>query len=258
MTPPAINPAEFTAFVLILVRVSLIMFMAPIFGSNLLAANVKIALSLTMSFVLFQTIKVDGSVFPVEIYSFVPLLLSELFVGMTIALMIRLILEAVQLAGQYIGYQMGFAIVNVVNPQTGTQASVLSQISYIIALLIFLAVNGHYMVIRAMVESFELAPPGHVIFHQTVYHEMLESVSRMFVVAVKIGAPALSILFCTKVSMGIIAKTVPQMNVLFVGMPMYIIIGLVVFSFSLAFFVPILGRAVHDVNTSLFKVLSAM
>ncbi|MBU2548544.1 MAG: flagellar biosynthetic protein FliR, partial [Proteobacteria bacterium] len=100
--------------------------------------------------------------------------------------------------------------------------------------------------------------PGRPVFHAVVMNQVLAAVGDMFVIAVKIGAPALAVLFFTKVAMGIVAKTVPQMNVLFVGMPLYIVIGLAVFALSLNFFVPILGRAISGLDGSLMTVLRIM
>ncbi|MEW5723323.1 MAG: flagellar biosynthetic protein FliR, partial [Thermodesulfobacteriota bacterium] len=169
-----------------------------------------------------------------------------------------LILEGVQLAGQCLGYQMGFAVANVIDPQSGAQASVLSQFSYILALIVFLSVNGHYVVLKALRESFELVPPGRLDLAPLVLSEVSRGMSQMFIIAVKIGAPALAVLFCTQVSMGIVAKSVPQMNVLFVGMPLYIVVGLFVFGLSLSFIAPILGQALLQADRTISALLRAM
>ena len=255
---PAINPVEFTTFLLILVRISIILFLAPIFGSDLVPIQVKAALSLMLALILAPGIRFEASMLPEAPLLIIPLILGEVFVGLSITIIIRLLLEGVQLAGQYIGYQMGFAIVNVVDPQSGNQASVLSQFAYIIALVVFLSVNGHYIILKGLVESFDLAPPGRMAVDPVVLSEVTRGVSRMFIIAIKIGAPAMAVLFFTKVAMGIVAKTVPQMNVLFVGMPLYIIIGLFVLGLSLNYLVPILGRATHNVDQSILTMLRSM
>jgi flagellar biosynthetic protein FliR len=258
MTPPTLNPAEFAVFALILIRVSVLVFLAPIFGSDLIPYLIKVALALMLALILTPLVKVNPGLLPADLWGFVPLILGELFIGLSLTLILRLVLEGVQMAGQYIGFQMGFAIVNVINPQTGTQASVLSQFAYILALVIFLAVNGHYIVIKALMQSFDLVPVGRPLLDSIVFREVSNAMAQMFVIAIKIGAPALVVLFCVKVSMGIVAKTVPQMNVLFVGMPLYIIIGLMVFGYSLQFFIPLLGRAVAQAGDAMTLVLKAM
>ena len=258
MTPPNLNPAEFAAFALILIRVSVLVFLAPIFGSEMVPVQLKAALALVFALILTPMVKVDPGLFPTSLLGFVPLILGELFIGLSISLILRLILEGVQLAGQYIGFQMGFAIVNVIDPQTGNQSSVLSQFAYILALIIFLAVNGHYIVIRALMQSFDMVPVGQPLLNTIVFNNVSEAMAEMFIIAIKIGAPALVVLFGVKVAMGIVAKTVPQLNVLFVGMPMYIIVGLLVFGFSLEFFTTLLGRAVARAGDVVTIVLRAM
>jgi flagellar biosynthesis protein FliR len=258
MGMPLINPAEFLTFVLVLIRISMILFLAPIFGSAVVPAQIKIALALVLAFVLTPIVQIDVTVYPETMIGFVPLLLGEIFLGLVLAMLVRLILEGVQFAGQFIGFQMGFAIVNVIDPQSGAQMSVLAQFAYILALLVFLAANGHHIIIKALADSFELAPPGLIQKPMIVLREVLQAVSGMFVIAVKIAAPTLGVLFCAKVAMGIVSKTVPQMNVLFVGMPLYIVVGLFIFGLSITFMVPILGRAVADVNRTIFNLLKAM
>jgi flagellar biosynthetic protein FliR len=257
LNPPILNDAEFITFVLVLVRVSMIMTLAPIFGSEILPAQVKILLMLVTALLLTSVLRVKATIYPDDILAYVPMVLRELAIGLAMALLVRLVFEAVSFAGQFMGYMMGFAIANVIDPQSGAQNSVIAQFMYILALIVFLTLNGHHIIIKALVESFELAPPGDFSTPAFVMHEMLTAMGRMFVIAVKIGAPVLAVLFCAKVSMGIVAKTVPQMNVLFVGMPLYIILGIVVLGLSLSLFIPILSRAMFEADRSLGIVLHA-
>jgi flagellar biosynthetic protein FliR len=257
MIYPTIDPAQFISFALILMRVSIILFLMPIFGSNIIPTQVKLALALVLSLVLLPVVKVNIAAFPSSFIGFVPLILGELFMGLTLGLMARAVLESVQLAGQYIGYQMGFAIANVVDPQSGTQSSVISQTAYLMAMLIFLGLNGHHFIISALVDSFRLAPAGSPLFKPIVYDTVVQSLANLFIIAVKIGAPCLAVLFCAKVAMGIVAKAVPQLNVLFVGMPLYIVIGLYIFGISLSFFAAIFGRALTNLEKDLWTVLRA-
>ena len=246
------------AFLLILIRISIILTTAPIFGSQLIPAQIKIPLIMVMSFFLWKTIQVDASVFPTTFIGFIPLVLGEILIGLALALLIRTIFAGVQLAGQYVGYQMGMAIANVMDPQTGTQTSILAEFSNTMVLFLFLVFNGHYLIIKGLEESFKLVPPGHLFFNPAVFDLVSGSASQMFVIAVKIGAAPFAVLFFTKVSMGIIAKTVPQMNVLFVGLPLYIMIGLLVFGLSLAFFPTILKGIFSDLDLSILKLLRAL
>ncbi|MBW2092543.1 MAG: flagellar biosynthetic protein FliR [Deltaproteobacteria bacterium] len=258
MSLPAFHIIEFMSFILILIRISIIMTVVPVFGSRLIPAQIKIPLIMVMSFFLWNTIKVDVSYFPTSFIGFAPLILGEVFIGLTMALLIRTIFAGVQLAGQYIGYQMGMAIANVMDPQTGMQTSILAEFSNILVLFMFLAFNGHYLIIKGLVESFNLVAPGHLFPNPAVFDLVSGSASRMFILAIKIGAAPFAVLFLTKVSMGIIAKTVPQMNVLFVGLPLYIMVGLLVFGLSLTFFPTILKEVFSELDLSILKLLRSM
>lgn len=258
MNAPIINPVEFITFALVLLRVSVLLLLAPIFGSALLPPQVKIALALVTALMLTPVVQIDVSAFPDTVFGYAPLVLNEVLVGLIVSLLIRLIFEGVKYAGQFIGFQMGFAIANVIDPQSGAQTSVLAQFAYILALLAFLGINGHHIVIRALNESFQSAPPGFVVVNPTAFTAVIDATAQLFIIAIKIGGPALVVLFCAKVCMGIISKVVPQMNVLFVGMPLYIIIGLFIFGLSINFMIPILGRALTETDRTITNLLGAM
>lgn len=258
MLLPWLDPAQTLAFLLILIRISAILVAAPVFGSELVPTQLKVPMMIALSFFLFTLVPVKDMVFPDNLVGFVPLVAAEMFLGLTLGLLIRTIFAGVQLAGQLIGYQMGMAIANVFDPQAGEQVSVLSEFSYILAMFLFLVLNGHFLILRALVESFTLIPPGQLHLSAAALDLVTGVAGRMFVIAVKIGAAPFVLLFFTQASMGIMAKLVPQMNVLFVGMPLYITVGLFAFGLSLYFFPPILRSALADMEVSILGLLRAL
>ena len=255
---PELDLANFAAFALILLRVSSMLFLAPIFGSELVPAQVKIGLAFLITLILTAVVKVKTLILPETLFGFGVLVAGEVFVGLAIGLTIRMMLEAVQLAAQYLGVEMGFSMVTVIDPQSGEQSSVLSQFAYILALLIFLMANGHHIIVNALARSFELVPVGGPALNSLVFDEVMRRFAELFVLAIQIGAPALAVLFFAQVSMGIVAKAVPQMNILFVGMPLYIIVGMFIFGLSLNVMSALLIRAVGVMEISVFNLLKAM
>jgi flagellar biosynthetic protein FliR len=167
---------------------------------------------------------------------------AELLLGLVLGLSVRLILTGFEMAGQFMGFQMGFTIVNVVDPQSGSQTSIMAQFSYILAILIFLMANGHHYLIQALARSFELVPPGGFVPHAEVFAKLAKLSSHMFTVALKIAAPVMSSLLLATIALGIVSKTVPQMNILIVGFPLNIGIGLVLLGFSMSTVVPYVVR----------------
>ena len=147
-------------------------------------------------------------------------------------------------------------MVNVIDPQNGGQVSVVSTLVYLVFTLLFLYANGHLIIIKALVDSFEAAPPGlMILWAPLTFTEIMHAVIRMYVLAVKIAAPVVGLLFCAKVSFGIVAKAVPQMQVLFVGMPLYILAGLILIGLSMDFWPRLVGQALYEAQLALGRLL---
>lgn len=227
------NEEQFKVFLLVLTRVSVFISMFPIFSANVLPMPVKAAFSLLLSVVLFPLVKVDPGLFPENVLSFLLLAASELMVGLLSGLAVLLFFSGVQLAGQMIGFQMGFAIINVMDPQGGNQVSIIDQIGYWVALLIFLALDGHHMLIGAIRESFQLVDIGSISLKRDFVARFIDLSSGIFIIAVKIGSPAVAALLMTSAAFGICAKFAPQMNILIAAFPVKIVVGLFFFGLSL-------------------------
>jgi flagellar biosynthetic protein FliR len=253
---PIINADEFAAFVLVLLRLSMVIALAPVLGSPNIVTEAKVALALTLAFVIAPLVQFQADLMPMTWTGFAWLAISELLTGMAMAFMVRLVLETANLAGEYLSFQMSMTMVNLMDPQSGAQVPVISRLVYIIFVLIFLYANGHLIVIKALVDSFKVAPPGlMVVWRPETFTEVLAGIGRMYILAVKIAAPVVGILFCAKVSFGIVAKAVPQMQVLFVGMPLFILVGLALMGFSMDFWPRLIGQSLFETQQALKRLL---
>jgi flagellar biosynthetic protein FliR len=183
---------------------------------------------------------------------------GEMMIGFILALSLRLIMTAAQVMGQLVGFQMGFAVANVVDPMSGAQVSVLAQFAYLVTVLVFLGVGGHLALIRALADSFTLVPPGGFGLSQNLLTRMMDLTAMMFSLAVRIGAPLIGALLFTQVTMGILAKTVPQMNILMVGFPLTISVGLIFLSLTLGLMVPIMENIFGNLRPIFNGLLRAM
>ena len=224
---------QFKIFILILVRVSVVLFFFPMFSSRMIPSLVKIGLALVLSLVFIPLVQIDPNRFPETPMDGVILGVSELIMGLILGLSVNLFFAAIQLAGKMVGFQMGFAIVNVLDPQSGMQVSIIDQIGYWVALLTFLGLNGHHVFISALGESFELVKIGSLALQPGIFRGVLSMAADIFSLAVKIGAPAFAALLFTSAAFGISAKFAPQMNILIAAFPVKIVVGLVFFSLSL-------------------------
>jgi len=154
-------------------------------------------------------------------------------IGVVLSLYIRFFLGSIQFAGQIIGFQMGFSMINIMDPLTGANVSILEEISYWMTILVFLLFNGHHIIILCIIESFEILPPGVFVLQSAILDKLTEQGTQLFVLAIKIGAPVIAALLFTNVAFGLTGKFAPQMNIMAVAFPFQILVGLMLFGFSL-------------------------
>src|SRR5690625_3336297 len=194
-------------FLLIFARILAFFMMLPIFSYRTIPTMFKIGFSFFLSLV---TMSVLGSTAVQVDHLFFMLLLKEVMVGLLIGLIAYIIVSAVQIAGGFIDFQMGFAVANVIDPQTGAQSPLVGQYFYIIALLFLLSVNGHHVIIDGIYNSYHWIPiDGFIQFDQHFADFIIQTFSYMFLIAFQMALPLVGCLFLVDVALGIIARTVP-------------------------------------------------
>ena len=245
---------EFKVFLLILIRVSVVLFSFPIFGGQMLPMLAKAGLSLVLAILLYPIVSVDVSVFPKNIIDVVMLMFCEGLIGLILGMTIRIFFGAVQMAGEVVGFQMGFSMINVVDPQMGTNVSIIEQIGYWVVMLLFLVLNGHHVFILGMAESFTIVKVGGVMMKKGLLDTLIALSVQMFILAIKIGAPAIAALFFVNVGFGITAKFAPTMNVMMVSFPVNISVGLLLFGFTLQ----ITGEMTRHYVKNFYKLVSML
>lgn len=245
------------AAVLIFIRISAIMVTAPLFGSRNVPLQLKAGFSVVLAMAVFPVVGFK-EVYLTNVPSLVSAMAGEILIGVIIGFTARLLFAAVQLAGQLVGFQMGFGIVNVIDPQTSTQVSIIAQFQNMITLLIFLAVNAHYWFILAVASSFELIPPLQFCFTDSLMEAIVGLSCDMFVIAAKVAAPIIAILLFTSVALGLIARTVPQMNIFIVGFPLKIAIGLFGVGLSFPLLSYMLRNLFHKMGEDIIILMKLM
>jgi flagellar biosynthetic protein FliR len=240
MTIPLITPDLAGAFILILIRVGAMIMMVPIFGDATVPATVKWGLSILIALLLFPVVK--AGIPPTRDFGFVSLVLGiagELLIGIVIGFSARIIFAGIQLAGEMLGFQMGFSVASVIDPTTSIQVSVIAEFQYLLSLLLFMTVNAHHLFISAIADSYQAVPPLSVHFSGPLLHAIISLSKDVFVIAVKISAPVTAVLLFTNVAMGLVARTVPQMNVFMVSFPLQIAIGLLFIGLTAPVFIKV-------------------
>lgn len=219
------DPAQFTSFLLTFIRVSLLVFVLPFFGGNPIPAPVKGALCLVLTLALFPTVSFPGELMPAHPLALVVLVLGEMILGLVLGLSVHFIFAAVRTGGHLVGFQMGFAMVNVMDPDSGTNEAVTAHFLYMIALLTFLTLDGHLYLLRALVLSFKFVPPGGLLMGSILTHNVLDLSTEMFSVAVRVAAPVIASLFLVDLALALVGRAAPQMNILMLGFPLKISVG---------------------------------
>jgi len=253
-----LNYAEFERFLFVFLRVGALILFVPVFGSRQIPASLKIGFSLFLAIVIFPLVQGRPLPEPQGIFQLSTFLIADVTIGLGIAFITRLIFTAVQIAGTVVDFQMGFGVVNVIDPQTDTQVSVTAQFHNILAILIFLAVDAHHFIIQAIVESFFIINPAEINFSGITPGYMLYLFSATFTTAVKIAAPVMAILFFLSVGLGLVARTVPQMNVFIVGFPLQIGVGLLMVGLSISFLSILLQQQMYELPGKFMGFLRAL
>jgi flagellar biosynthesis protein FliR len=249
------NFSQLESFFFVFSRVVAIILFAPILGSAQVPPRLKVGLALGFSLLIFPMVKSQSLPEPLGVFDFAIHLATDAAIGLAISFAVRLIFTAVQLAGTVVDFQMGFGVVNVIDPQTQAQVSVTAQFNNILAILIFLAADAHHFIIGAVVQSFELINPALVDFSDVTPEFILKIFVSMFLVAIKISAPIMAILFFLSVGLGLVARTVPQMNVFIVGFPLQIGVGLVMVGLFLPFFSVVLQNQIAELPARLATLM---
>lgn len=245
-----INVNSIPVFLLILVRVSAFFVTLPLFSYRTIPGHFKIGFSFFLSLIIFYT--VDVTVIEID-GTYILLVLKEAMVGLLVGLIAYILLSAIQIAGGFIDFQMGFAIANVVDPQTGAQSPLMGQYFYIIALLFLLSVNGHHLLIDGIHNSYQFISIDAFIPFQngSIADFVINTFNKMFLIAFQMAIPIVGCLFLVDVALGIIARTVPQLNVFVVGLPLKILVSFMAIFVFLSLYVSLVNRLFE----SMFKVM---
>ncbi|MBW1763974.1 MAG: flagellar type III secretion system protein FliR [Deltaproteobacteria bacterium] len=257
MVFPMESFAQMQGFFWVLVRISIILFLMPFFGARGIPVIWKAGLSLMLAMILTPVVPLPDN-FPNTMLEIVLSVISEMLIGVVLAFTVRILFASVQMAGQFISFQMGFAMARAMDPQTGNQTTVLSQFLYLLAVLIFFTIDGHHLFIHALVSSFHSVPLNSFSMNSGLADVIIRGSCDMFIIGIKIAAPIMVALFLSNLSLGIVARTVPQVNILMIGFPINICIGLVLFGLVLRNLPPFFSDAVRYMGRDLVRLIHLM
>ncbi len=250
---------EILLFFAALVRVSVLFMLLPIFGDNNIPGTVKILFPFALTLMLFPVLKAGvPAVHPSDMQSNIGIILvvaKEAAVGLIMGFVAKMFFDALSFGFAFVGMQMGFTMASMYDHHSEANMPVISQVIMIFATLLFLGLDGHHMLIRAMVESFRLVPIGGLIFSKVIGGFVMDAAVQIFWIAVKLSAPMALVIFLANTAFGIIAKAVPQINVLVVSFSVNILVGFFVLFLTLPVFGTNVGAVFQEMFVKMTDVL---
>ena len=220
---------SFMSFLLTLIRVSLIVFLLPFFGGETIPTTVKAALAIVLTMAIWPDLSLRGEAFPAHPANIVMLIIGEALLGLLMGAMVHFIFAGIQLGGQIIGFQMGFSMLTFADPSSGTQLVVTAFLAQTVGMAIFLALDGHLYLLSALMGSFKLVGPGQFYLSIASLGDLIQMSGQMFSLAAKIAGPLIGCLFMIDLALALMARAAPQMNLLMIGFPLKIGMGMFLF-----------------------------
>lgn len=217
-----------TVLLLIIARVSSFFVILPLFSHRTIPASHRIGFAVVISWMMYYTMDVE----PFDLNGeFLLLVVKEVIIGLFIGLLAYIIMTAIQIAGSFIDFQMGFAIANIIDPQTGAQSPLLGQFFNTLALILLLALNGHHLLLDGIFYSYQFVPMESVWppFGDKEFPEfIMRTFTAVFAIAFQMSIPVVATLFLVDIALGITARTVPQLNIFVVGFPLKIGVSFII------------------------------
>jgi flagellar biosynthesis protein FliR len=253
----AFDATSLLVTVVIALRLSILSALLPVISGKSVPVLWRIALAVVIAAAIAPTITNDLENLPTS-FSWEILAveaMQSIIIGALLAFVVGIPFAAVRFAGQIIGVQIGFSMANTIDPQSGGQASLLSNFYYLLAVMFFFASDAHHILITAMIESVRVVPPFSEVFSIGGSWYILSEFGSFFAIGLKIASPVIIVLLLVSVSMGFIVKTVPQINILVVGFPIKIAVGLAVLGLSMFFFGSVFESVLQTMSVQFDEVL---
>ena len=230
--------SDWPVFLLVFFRVSGVMMLAPVFGSAMTPAPVKIFLSLVLSLLFFPLVGGQGALASMDLGVLALATVWELAVGLLIGFASAMLFAGVQFGGHLIDQELGLLQANILDPMLDEQISIMGQFKVLTATLVYLLINGHHLLIGAVSDSFRAVPMMGLRFSQGAALHLSDTLMRdLFRMAVEIAAPALVTLFLVTIAMAFMARTAPEMNIFALSFPLRMAVGFVVIALGVGLFV---------------------
>ncbi len=243
---------------MVLLRISSFFMGIPIFFPKSTPAMVKVGFCFVFTFIILPGVNYGNVNLITSNATLIIFCISEVVTGLILGYITKFCFFSAQMAGQLMDFQIGFSMMSMFDPISNENVTLLGNLLYWISMVMFFVVDGHHMLIRAIINSFSVVEIGKFILTQGTAMMMVSIFIQFFSLALKIAIPIILIIIITDLSIGLVSRTVPQLNVMILGMPIKILIGLSCFSLVLPAVVNLIVNSFYtipDIIKGFYKVI---
>ena len=252
------SETEMLAFALVLFRILGFVISMPVFGTQSVPVQVKVLFSLSMAFILFPVVGYQNLDVALTDVMAANLAIKEIFVGLVFGYLVRIFFMSLSMAGQIISVSLGVASAQLFNPAFGDSGSSFDQFFMILGTLFFLAIEGHHIFIGGIVDTYRLIPIESLSLDFTSFAQVAGIVQEATAVAIKFAAPVFVTILFTNAAMGLIGRTVPQINILITSLPVNTMVGLFVMFISLPMLIWQMEDLLQSTAEMVFSVMKEL
>lgn len=250
---------QVAAFLLVLTRTSGIFFISPFLGSMNIPYKLRAAVAVMVAVILFPIVLKEYVIHaPATVLMFAFTVAKELFIGWLIGLVAYIALTAINTAGKIMDMQIGFAVVQMMDPTTMQQTGLVGTFLYNLTIIYFVATNGHHVILSALTESLRIIPLDSMVWNTSLPELITDLTAGIWMNGMKIAMPVTFAILMTNVGLGILARTMPQMNIFVVGIPMQLMIGMTIVSMILPFYILFLDVIFNEMYANISIALKAL
>ena len=231
----ALMVEKLLGFVLVLTRISAFFLVLPVFGWKSIPVRIKVAIALLVA--IFFSMITPLSIDPrrISVLRAILLIANEATYGLALGLAVAVVFSAVKLSGRIIERQMGLAMAQVLDPLTGERTQPMGSLLEMIFIILFLAANGHHLFLLIISRSYETFPAGSIPTMPVLAGGIIKATSVMLLVGLRLAAPLLAAFLLLMVVLAVLARIVPEMNILFISLPLRVGLGLLMVTILLPF-----------------------
>lgn len=248
--------AMLPAFLLVLFRISGLMLSAPIFSSGAIPMQFKVFMAVAISLAVFPVVTPEIAA-PVTLASAVTGLMAEMAIGLMIGFGVTMVFVGLQVAGQIVSQQAGIALGDVFNPMFDSSSTVVSELYFFVAMVIFLSVGGDHALMRAVLDSFETMPLLSDVPTESLAALLIDWLNLSFTIAIRMGGPTMLALLLAFLTLGFVSRTVPQLNLMTVGFPIKLAMALFIMAVTMMSLEPVLLDGIDTAMGGVRRMIGA-